>query len=113
MFGEFWTRSVYESDFMGQPFRGQATLGYDPEKKEYVSTWIDTMSPTFFHFTGNFEGDTLEMKGRAFDSGTKREANYRTTEVHTSPDERVFEMFRGRAPSTEALLRHSGLVSAA
>jgi oligopeptidase A len=27
--------------------------------------------------------------------------------------EDVFEMFRGRAPSTEALLRHSGLVGAA
>jgi len=27
MFGGFWTRSVYESDFMGQPFQGQATLG--------------------------------------------------------------------------------------
>jgi hypothetical protein len=25
----------------------------------------------------------------------------------------VFELFRGRAPSTEALLRHSGLVGAA
>ena len=48
MFGDFWTCSVYESDFMGQPFRGQSTLGFDPEKGEYVSTWIDTMSPTFF-----------------------------------------------------------------
>lgn len=27
--------------------------------------------------------------------------------------EAVFEMFRGRAPSTEALLRHSGLVAGA
>jgi oligopeptidase A len=27
--------------------------------------------------------------------------------------ERVFEMFRGRAPSTEPLLRHSGLATAA
>ncbi len=92
-FGDFWIRSVYESDFMGQPFRGQTMLGYDPEKKEYVSTWIDTMSPTFFHFRGNFTGDKLEMKGRAFDCMSKVEANYRTTEVHKSPDERVFEMF--------------------
>ncbi|KIY94759.1 oligopeptidase A [Monoraphidium neglectum] len=27
--------------------------------------------------------------------------------------EKVFELFRGRAPSTEPLLRHSGLVGAA
>ncbi|MEM7308763.1 MAG: DUF1579 domain-containing protein [Planctomycetota bacterium] len=93
MFGSFWTHSVYESDFMGQPFQGRATLGYDPEQKEYVSTWIDTMSPTYFQFRGNFEGDTLVMKGRAFDCMSKMEANYRTTELHKSPDERVFEMF--------------------
>lgn len=93
MFGPFWLRSDYESEFMGQPFRGHCTLGYDPEKKEYVSTWIDTMSPGFFHFRGNFEGDTLEMKGRAFDCMLKMETNYRTTEVHKSPNERVFEMF--------------------
>ena len=70
---------------MGQPFRGMATLGYDPEKKEYVGTWIDTMSPTFFNFRGNFKGDTLEMKARAFDCMSKMEANYRTTEVHKGP----------------------------
>ena len=93
MFGEFWTEGLYESDFMGQPFKGQTTLGYDPENGEYVSTWIDTMSPTFFHFRGKFQGDTLEMKARAFDCMSKMEANYRTTEVHKSPDERVFEMF--------------------
>ena len=93
MFGEFWTQSVYESDFMGQPFQGQSTLGYDPENKEFVSTWIDTMSPTFFHFAGNFEGETLVMRGRAFDCMSKMEANYRTTEVHNGPNERVFEMF--------------------
>lgn len=100
-FGNFWIRGVYESDFMGQPFQGQTMLGYDPEKKEYVSTWLDTMSPTFFHFRGNFKGDTLEMKGRAFDCMSKMEANYRTTEVHKSPDERVFEMFMELPDGTE------------
>lgn len=93
MFGDFWRLGVYESNFMGQTFKGQATLGYDPENEEYVSTWIDSMSPTFFCFRGSFEGDTLVMKGRAFDCMSKMEANYRTTEVHTSPNERVFEMF--------------------
>ena len=93
MFGDFWTRGVYESSFMGMPFKGQSTLGYDPEKKEYISTWIDSMSPTYFQFRGNFKGDTLEMKGRAFDCMMKMETNYRTTEVHKSPNERVFEMF--------------------
>lgn len=92
-FGNFWIRGVYESNFMGMPFQGQSTLGYDSEKKEYVSTWIDSMSPTFFHFRGNYEGETLVMKGRAFDCMMKAETNYRTTEIQKSPNERVFEMF--------------------
>lgn len=93
MFGPFWTCSTYESDFMGQPFFGKSTLGFDPEKGEYVSTWMDTMSPTFFHFRGKYEGETLVMRGRAFDCMSKMETNYRTTELYKSPNERVFEMF--------------------
>jgi len=30
-----------KGDFMGQPFFGAATYGYDIAKQKYVSTWID------------------------------------------------------------------------
>ncbi|MEM9801668.1 MAG: DUF1579 domain-containing protein [Planctomycetota bacterium] len=92
-FGDFWTTGVYESNFMGQAYRGHSSLGYEPDKGEYVSTWVDTMSPSFFCFRGAYEGDTLVMRGRAFDCMLKAEAEYRTTEVHKGPDERVFEMY--------------------
>ena len=95
MFGNFWTRSAFEADMFGMPFKGSATLGYDPEKEQYVSTWIDTMSPTFFHFTGDFDksGKVLEMRGRAFDCHLKQETNYRTREEHKGPDSFTLEMF--------------------
>ncbi|MAB78452.1 MAG: hypothetical protein CMJ89_03770 [Planctomycetes bacterium] len=95
MFGNFWTQSLFEADMFGTPLNGRCTLGYDPNKGEYVSTWIDTMSPTLFKFTGNFDAknEVLEMHGRAFDFQLKTETNYRTTEVYKSPDERLFEMF--------------------
>ena len=95
MFGGFWTQSTFEADMFGAPFKGRATLGYDPQAKQYVSTWIDTMSPTFFHFTGNFDasGKVLEMTGQAFDCMFQTMTSYRTTEEHVSDDERVFEMF--------------------
>ena len=92
-FGPFWTSGVYSADMFGHPFQGRSTLGYDPNQKCYVSTWIDTMSSTFFKFTGNFKGDTLEMTGTGWDCQMNCEAQYRTTEEHKSPDERVFEMF--------------------
>ena len=102
MFGDFWTRSLYEADMFGRPFQGTAMLGYDPQKKEYVSTWFDTMSPTLFKFSGNFTGEVLEMKGRAYDCNLKAETNYRTTETHESPNKRVFEMFMELPDGTEA-----------
>ena len=46
MIGDFWLVSDFKSDMMGQPFTGHGTLGYDPAKKKYVSTWIDSMTPT-------------------------------------------------------------------
>jgi hypothetical protein len=91
-FGSSRTRSVHESDLMGAPFRGQATLGHDPEKREYVPSWTDTMSPTSFRFRGNLESGTRATKGRAFDSVSRTEADYRTTELHEIPEERVLEM---------------------
>ncbi len=94
-FGAFWSTSVFEANMFGAPYQGRATLGYDPEAKQYVSTWIDTMSPMFFHFTGNFnaDGTVLEMSGDGYDCMTKQMTSYRTVEEHKSPDERVFEMF--------------------
>jgi len=95
MFGPFWTEAVFESEMFGAPFKGRATLGYDPEAKHYVSTWIDSMSPTFFHFTGNYDasGKVLEMRGEAYDCMMKRLTRYRTREENRSRNERVFEMF--------------------
>ena len=67
MFGEFWACSVYESDFMGQPFRGKSMLGYDPEKKSFVGTWIDSVTPFLWTFTGQLDDEKkvllLETEG--------------------------------------------------
>ena len=95
MFGPFWTSSVFECEMFGAPYKGHCTVGYDPQSQRYVSTWIDTMSPTFFHFTGAFDaaGRVLEMSGRAYDCMFKRETDYRTREEHVGRDERIFEMF--------------------
>lgn len=95
MFGDYWATSTFEVDMFGRPYRGRATLGYDPNAKQYQSTWIDTMSPTYFRFTGKLDetGETLEMHGEAFDCMLQRTTNYRTVEQHKSPNERVFEMF--------------------
>lgn len=59
--GGFWTSSRYETLFMGQPFIGQCTLGYDPEKKRYVMTWVDSMSHFLFIMEGLYDAKTKTM----------------------------------------------------
>jgi hypothetical protein len=41
------------------------TLGFDPEKKQYVGTWVDSMTGKLWQYTGKVEGNrlTLETEG--------------------------------------------------
>src|SRR5262245_16496205 len=45
MLGEFWILFDIKAEMFGTPWRGHGTLGFDPEKKKYVGTFIDSMSP--------------------------------------------------------------------
>jgi hypothetical protein len=99
--GEFWTVSKYECDMMGMPFVGRATLGYEPHAKRYVSTWIDSMSPTLFVLIGQQKGDTLHLEGDAYSCMTNSVLKHRTTEKHISKNERLFEMFCTMPNGTE------------
>jgi len=53
--GDLWTTSRFEADFMGMPFVGSSVLGYDPEKKKYVGTWIDSMHPRLTVMEGTYD----------------------------------------------------------
>jgi hypothetical protein len=93
MVGDFWTISKFQSEVMGAPFVGRATMGYDPHTGRYVSTWIDSMSPVLFHLTGTKKGDTITMEGNAFSCMTKSVLKHRTTLKYVGKNEQIFEMF--------------------
>ncbi len=59
MIGGFWAVFEHRGDFMGSPFTGIMTLGYDPERKKYVGTWIDSMGSYLWRYEG-----TLDASGR-------------------------------------------------
>ena len=40
--GPFWTQSTFRCEFMGEPYTGTGALGYDPERKKFIGTWIDS-----------------------------------------------------------------------
>lgn len=95
MMGPFWTRSIFKADMGGVDFEGSSTLGYDPSKGKWVSTWIDSMNPGLFVFTGDFDDDAgvLEMTGEGPSPMSPEPATYRTVEKHLGPNERTLDMY--------------------
>jgi hypothetical protein len=53
--GGRYVQSVWKGNFMGQPFEGRGTEGYDNVSKQYVSSWIDNMGTGIMLSTGTCE----------------------------------------------------------
>jgi hypothetical protein len=63
MVGPFWQVAKFESQFMGQPFTGMGLMGWDAEKKEFVSSWVDSMTPTISHGSVTWDAATKSFRG--------------------------------------------------
>lgn len=63
--GGLWLAGSFEGEFAGQKFSGRGFDTYDPNKKKYVSVWIDSMSTSPAVFEGNYDpsGKVLTMEG--------------------------------------------------
>src|SRR5215472_3416744 len=44
LMGGLWVITDFRGDFAGHPFYGHGTIGWNPIKKKYVSTWVDSMA---------------------------------------------------------------------
>lgn len=49
--------SVWKGSFMGRPFEGHGTDGYDNTTQKYVSAWVDNMSTGIMYSTGTCDAD--------------------------------------------------------
>jgi hypothetical protein len=47
-----YVEHAWKGDFMGRPFEGRGTDGYDNVSKQYVSSWIDNMGTGIMTSTG-------------------------------------------------------------
>jgi hypothetical protein len=95
MLGPFWTRSLFRADLGGFMIEGSATVGYDPEKGKWVSTWIDNGMPHLFYFEGDLdeEAGALEMTGKGPSPIDGNPTTYRTVETVVGPNERTVDMY--------------------
>ena len=63
MVGGFWQVSEFKAEMMGQPFEGRGAMGYDPMKKKYVGTWVDSMTPGYYVSEATYDPATKTMTG--------------------------------------------------
>jgi len=94
MMGGFWLLSEFKAEMMGQPFEGRGTTGYDPGRKKYVGTWVDSMTPGYYTVEGTYDAArkmlTEVMEGPD-PSGAV--AKTKATTEWTGADGRVFTMY--------------------
>lgn len=92
--GGMWLLSDFKGEFGGQPFQGRGQSGYDPARKKYISTWIDSMSPGLMLMEGTFDEatKTLTMIGEMPDE-TGKPATFKQVLKHEGDDERHFTMY--------------------
>lgn len=71
--GGFWIVSETKSEMMGMPMMGLQTIGYDPESKQYVGTWVDSVMSHMWKYEGAVDETdkilTLEAEGPNFLTG--------------------------------------------
>ena len=91
--GGFWLIDDFQGEMNGVQFTGHGALGYDPQKKAYVQSWI-SMTPMLMVFTGTFDeaGLVLTMTGEGPGmDGTPIAMKNITT--WTGADSRKYEVF--------------------
>ncbi len=95
MAGGMWLLSKFEGEFGGMKFEGRGQFGYDPIKKKYVGTWIDSMSPNLSVLEGDYDAKTKTMTyvGDGIDPDSK--TKYTQKMVTTTKDDgtRVFTLY--------------------
>ena len=89
MLGGFWVVIEGQSDMMGMKIDAVQTIGYDPQKKKYIGTWVDSMFNHKWDYSGTVDAAgkklTLEAEGPNFMAEGKT-AKFRDTYEFKSPD---------------------------
>lgn len=61
MLGERWIVCEHEMDAAGMKVTANLTLGYDPVRKKYVGTWVDSMQNHLFVYEGEYDADSRTL----------------------------------------------------
>jgi hypothetical protein len=70
----------YRSEWQGQAFTGLSFMGYDNQKQQYFSTWMDSMSTALHTSYGECDAahKTFTFRGEMFDPITEKQKKTRS-----------------------------------
>ena len=90
--GGLWIVAEGRSTMFGQPIQSQMTLGYNPEAKAFVGTWLDSSQTQLWSYKGTLDAATntlaLDTEGPSFDDPS-RTSHYRDAIQLTDKDHKV------------------------
>jgi len=91
--GNHWVVAETKTTMMGAPYSGILSLGYNPLKKHFNGTWIDSFGGYLWVYKGTLNdiGDTLtlETEGPSLQAPDKT-ARYKEVIQFTGKDSRTF-----------------------
>lgn len=99
-----YLRANHTGEFEGAPFRGQSVWGYNNLRKQYESTWIDSMSTGIMFSTGQADaaGRVFTFTGEADDPMSGKTVKEREVATVIDDDTWKLEAFRPGTDGKEA-----------
>jgi hypothetical protein len=93
--GGRYQEMTHTGNFMGMPFEGIGTLGYDNASKKIVSSWVDNMGTGIMYMSGPYDGKSkkIELRGECTDPMTGKPKRIRETYEIIDNNTRRMEMF--------------------
>lgn len=92
--GGHYLQQEYAGDMMGEAFTGINLIGFDNHTKQYVSTWIDSMSTAIYYFRGSASADgrTITQES-SYDDPVRGPMLWRSVTHIVDDDTMEYEMF--------------------
>ena len=102
--GGRYVHSVWKGNFMGMPFEGHGTDGYDNITKKHVSSWVDNMSTAIMYSTGTCEQNgkvCTSTSAEMMDPMTGKMTSFRSVVTWTGDKSFKMEMYAKPAGGAE------------
>jgi len=94
--GGYWLLLDFKGDMGGKVYTGQGTLGYDPYKKKYLLTWIDSKSPVALWAEGDADADgrTFTFASEGYCPDLAKTAKFRLVMAVQDSDHHTLTFYR-------------------